>query len=170
MSYWLRSLRFLASAFSGVSSPRQLALGFSLGMVIGLVPKDNLTAVMLLFILASTKVNLCSASLATILFSWLSILLDPLSHLIGRNVLCYPSLQDFWRSVYQMPLAPWTDFNNTVVMGSLILGLCLFYPVYRLTRPLFEKYTPLLAERLKKYWIVKILWGTEVGSIVGDVS
>ena len=87
MSYWLRPLRFLAGAFSGASSPRQLALGFSMGMIIGLVPKDNLISVLLLFLLASLKINLCSASLATLLFSWLTLLLDPLSHLIGRSVL-----------------------------------------------------------------------------------
>ena len=170
MSYWLRSLRFLASALSSAASPQQLALGFSMGMVIGLVPKENLIAVILLFILAGSKVNLCSASLSTILFSWLSLLIDPLSHLLGREVLLAPSLQNFWQSVYELPLAPWTDFNNTIVMGSLVLGLFLFYPVYYFSKPLFEKYTPLVSERLKKYWIVKLLWGTEVGAIVGEAS
>lgn len=170
MSYWLRSLRFLASAFSGAASSRQLALGFSMGMVIGLVPKENLLAVILVFILAGSKVNLCSASLATILFSWLSLLFDPLSHLIGRGVLLASPLQGFWQSVYEVPLAPWTDFNNTIVMGSLILGLFLFYPVYRISKPPFEKYTPLVGQKLNRYRIVKILWGTEVGAIVGEVS
>lgn len=170
MSYWLRSLRFLASALSSASSPHQLALGFSMGMLIGLVPKENLIAVVLLFILAGSKINLCSASLSTILFSWLSLLLDPLSHLIGRGALLASPLQGFWQSVYELPLAPWTDFNNTIVMGSLILGLLLFYPVYHFSKPLFEKYTPLVAAKLKQYWIVKILWGTEVGTIVGEVA
>ncbi|WP_299463819.1 TIGR03546 family protein [uncultured Gimesia sp.] len=170
MSYWLRSLRFLASALSGASSPRQLALGFSMGMVIGLVPKENLLAVVLLFILAGSKVNLCSASLSTMLFSWLSLLIDPLSHLMGRGVLLASPLQGFWQSVYELPFAPWTDFNNTIVMGSLILGLLSFYPTYRLSKPQFEKYTPLVAEKLMKYRIVKILWGTEVGAIVGEVA
>ncbi len=79
-------------------------------------------------------------------------------------------LQGIWRWFYEMPLAPWTDFNNTIVMGSLILGLTLFYPVYRLTRPLFEKYTPVLSEKLQKYRIVQILWGTEVGVVAGDAA
>ena len=170
MSYWLRPLRFLAGAFSGASSPRQLALGFSMGMIIGLVPKDNLISVLLLFLLASLKITLCSASLATLLFSWLTLLLDPLSHLIGRSVLLAAPLQGIWRWFYEMPLAPWTDFNNTIVMGSLILGLTLFYPVYRLTRPLFEKYTPVLSEKLQKYRIVQILWGTEVAVVAGDAA
>ncbi len=170
MSYWIRSLRFLASALSSASSPRQLALGFSMGMVIGLVPKDNLTAVILLFILAGSKVNLCSASLGTILFSWLALLIDPLSHLIGRSVLLASPLQGFWQSVYELPFAPWSDFNNTIVMGSLVLGLLLFYPVFRISQPRFEKYTPLLTKKLKKYRIVKLLWGTQVGAIVGEVS
>lgn len=170
MSYWLRPLRFLASAFSSASSPRQLALGFSMGMVIGLVPKENLTAVILLFILAGSKVNLCSASLSTILFSWLALLLDPFSHMIGRSVLLAPPLQELWYSFYEVPFAPWTDFNNTILMGSLILGIALFYPTYRLTKPQFEKYTPPITQKLKKYRIVKILWGTEVGTIVGEVA
>ena len=170
MSYWIRSLRFLASALSGASSPRQLALGFSMGMVIGLVPKDNLMAVILLFILAGSKVNLCSASLGTIFFSWLALLIDPLSHLIGRSVLLASSLQGFWRSVYELPFVPWTDFNNTIVMGSLVLELLLFYPVFRISIPQFEKYTPLVAQKLKKYRIVKLLWGTQVSAIVGEVS
>lgn len=170
MSYWLRPLRFLASAFSGASSARQLALGFSMGMVIGLVPKENLTAVILLFILASSKVNLCSASLSTCLFSWLAVLLDPVCHLIGSNILLAAPLQGLWCSIYELPLAPWTDFNNTILMGSLILGVLLFYPAYRITKPQFEKYAPPVAQRLKKYRIVKILWGTEVSSIVGEVA
>jgi len=170
MSYWIRSLRFLASALSGASSPRQLALGFSMGMVIGLVPKENLMAVILLFILAGSKVNLCSASLGTIIFSWLALLIDPLSHLIGRAVLLASSLQGFWQSVYELPFAPWTDFNNTIVLGSLILGLLLFYPVFRISKPQFEKYTPLVAHKLKKYRIVKLLWGTQMGAVVGEVS
>lgn len=170
MSYWLRSLRFIASALSSASSPRQLALGFSMGMVIGIVPKDNLTAVILLFILAGSKVNLCSASLGTLLFSWLALLTDPLSHLIGRSVLVTPSLQGLWQSVYELPFAPWTSFNNTIVMGSLILGLLLFYPVYRISKPQFEKYLPVVAQKLKQYRIVQLLWGTQVGAIVGDIS
>tara|TARA_R110002124_G_scaffold80791_2_gene213720 strand:+ start:3333 stop:3758 length:426 start_codon:yes stop_codon:yes gene_type:complete len=141
-----------------------------MGMIIGLVPKDNLISVLLLFLLASLKINLCSASLATLLFSWLTLLLDPLSHLIGRSVLLAAPLQGIWRWFYEMPLAPWTDFNNTIVMGSLILGLTLFYPVYRLTRPLFEKYTPVLSEKLQKYRIVQILWGTEVAVVAGDAA
>lgn len=170
MSYWLRPLRFLASALSGASSTRQLALGFSMGMVIGLVPKENLTAVILLFILAGSKVNLCSASLATVLFSWLALLVDPLSHLIGRSILLAAPLQEFWISVYEVPLMPWTDFNNTIVMGSLILGLLLFYPTYRVSKPQFEKYTPFISQKLKKYRIVQILWGTELSTITGEVA
>jgi len=79
-------------------------------------------------------------------------------------------MQGVWRWFYELPLAPWTDFNNTIVMGSLILGLLLFYPTYRLTRPLFEKYTPLLAAKLQKYRIVQILWGTEAGVVAGEVA
>jgi hypothetical protein len=65
-------------------------------------------------------------------------------------------------------LVPWTHFNNSVVLGSLLLGIALLYPVYRLSEPRFEKYAPKLEQRLKKFKVVKLLWGTEWAGRLGS--
>lgn len=139
---WFGPLRYFARVFTAEDSPRQLALGFALGLVVGLVPKGNLTALLLASILFATRVSLGSGALTAMLFSFIGPWLDPLTHRIGWKILTWPSLQSHFLAFYDRPFVPWTDLNNTVVLGSLVLGVMLFYPAYRLSKPLFKRYPP----------------------------
>ena len=58
MYAWLRPVRALLTLLSSADSPRQIALGFALGMLVGLVPKGNLIAVALVTLLFAARVNL----------------------------------------------------------------------------------------------------------------
>jgi len=131
-------------------------------MLIGLVPKGNLTAGLLMVILLGTRVNLGAGTLSAILFSWVGAVADPLTHRIGEALLTNRSLQPTWAYIYDLPLMPWTGFNNTVVLGSLLFGLWLFYPVYRLSELAFERCQPWVVARLGKYRIARLLWGAEI--------
>jgi uncharacterized protein (TIGR03546 family) len=168
MFYLLRPVRFLAKAVTSENTPRQLAFGFALGLLIGLVPKGNLIAIVLMMMLGAMKVNLGAGMLAAFAFSWVGLLTDPLTHRIGLTVLEVQSLRPFWTGLYNIPLMPWTHFNNTVVLGSFLLGTALLYPAYRLSEPLFAKYTPRLEERLRKFKVVQLLWGTEWAGRLGS--
>ncbi len=159
---FLRPLRLLARAFTAAGSPRQLALGLALGMLIGLVPKGNLTAAVLMVVLLGTQVNLGVGTLSALLFTWVGGLADPLTHRIGEALLTHPSLQPAWTFFHNLPLVPWTGLNNTVVLGNLLLGLWLFYPAYRLSEFVFGHYQPRALETLGKYRIVQLLWGAEM--------
>ena len=161
---FIRPLRVLLQFFAAAGTPRQLALGFALGMVVGLVPKGNLTAVVLVTALLATRVNLGTGMVAAVVFSWVGMLADPLSHRIGLLFLTKQSLQPMWTYLYDLPVVPWTGLNNTVVLGSLLLGAWLFYPVYRLSEAGFARGRPWLVERLKGRRIVQLLWGTEVAA------
>jgi hypothetical protein len=68
----------------------------------------------------------------------LSGLFDPLFHSIGQTLLTAPALQVLYTRLYELPFAPWTAFNNTIVCGSALVGLTAFYPTYRLSLPVFE--------------------------------
>ncbi len=63
----IRPIRFLIQGIAGADTPRQLALGFAIGMVIGLVPKGNLTAVALSMILSAerTPVKIAKSPIAS---------------------------------------------------------------------------------------------------------
>ena len=152
---FFRPFRYLAEVFLATDSPRQLAVGVMLGMMIGLVPKGNLIAVGLLVLLFAVRASLATGTIAAVLFSWMGFLLDPISHRIGHALLGAERLQPIWAYLYDLPLVPWTSFNNTVVFGSLVLGICLAYPVYRVSRWMFEVYQPWMVERLEAY---KLSW------------
>ena len=132
-------LRFLVCAFNRERSPRQLALGIALGVVIGLVPKANLVAVALVLMLFALRINLLAGLTTAIGFSWLSLLIDPVLDHLGRALLTLVPLQPLFAGIYELPYVPWTAFNNTVVMGALFVGLLQFYPTYRFAKRYFDR-------------------------------
>ena len=53
-------------------------------------------------------------------------LCDPITHKLGANLLSSNLLESSWAYLYQLPLVPWTRFNNTVVCGNLALALIIY--------------------------------------------
>jgi uncharacterized protein (TIGR03546 family) len=133
LSQLVRPVRRVATVFLENNSPRQLAAGFALGMVLGLVPKGNLIAVSLCVLLFSLRVNTGLGLVAALFFSATGSTLDPFADKLGMLVLSAGSLQPTYAAIYSIPLAPWFELNNTVVVGSLLIGLYFVYPAYWLT-------------------------------------
>lgn len=163
----IRPLGFLAKALAQQDTPRQIAHGLALGALVGLVPKDNLIAAVLMTILCAARVNLGAGMLAAFAFSWIVALVDPLSHGIGLWLLEQDSLAPCWTWLYNLPVVPWTRFNNTVVLGSLCVGLALYYPLLRLMEPWIARVKPRIEERLRRYRVVQALLGAEWAARVG---
>lgn len=84
--------------------------------------------------------NLLCGGFAGFVFSWVGSCLDPIAHKIGEQVLTYQPMAETWAWLYQLPMVPWTRFENTVVMGSLVLALCSAIPVYWLSHLFFATY------------------------------
>jgi uncharacterized protein (TIGR03546 family) len=131
-------------------SPRQLALGVAFGVVLGLIPKGNLLAVLVAMLFFSLRVNLQMGMLTGLIVSFFAALLDPVTERLGHGLLTAPPLQGIWTFFYNTPLVPWTGFNNTVVLGSFVLGWLLFYPAYCLGLPVFEWRATRQAERARR--------------------
>ena len=161
LSRFFGPIRYLLGALVAGDSPRQLALGFTVGMMIGLVPKGNLIAVGLLLVLLSTRLNVATGMVAAALFSWIGALADPLSHRIGLALLSAEGCQPIWAFLYDLPLAPWTALNNTVVCGSLALGAWLFYPTFRVSHRFFRAWQPWLIRKLDTLNLSYLLTRTE---------
>lgn len=162
--FLLRPVRFFFKALVTDNSPSQMALGFALGIAIGLVPKGNLIAISLMVLLGAIRVNLGMGMLAAFVFSWAGVVLDPFTHRLGHALLTSETLTPFWSELYNQPLAPWTKFNNTIVLGSFVLGVILMIPSFLIGRPLFQRYTPDWSERLQKFKLVQLLHGTELST------
>lgn len=119
---------------SGFDTPHQLALGMAFGVAVGLIPKDSLLPYAIAVIAILSTANLLCFAIAVIAAHVVSPALDHLTHLIGSWFLTFDPLEPFWVTLSELPLVPWTRFNNTVVMGTLILGILIAVPVYTMTR------------------------------------
>jgi uncharacterized protein (TIGR03546 family) len=144
LSSIVRPLRKTVVALLSGDSPRQLAAGFALGMVLGIVPKGNLIALSLCVLVFSLRVNTSLALIAAVAFSWAGALLDPIAGKLGLQVLGIGSMQATYATLLNLPLGPWLGFNNTVVTGSLIIGIYLAYPLYWVTLIAGERLQPRL--------------------------
>src|SRR6185436_17207402 len=131
-------IRKIVRALLASNAPGQLAAGFTIGMMIGLLPKGNLIALSLCVLLFSIRCNKGLGLAAAIAFSFVGAWTDPFAHKLGLAVLSMDAMQIKYASVFNAPLGPWLGFNNTVVAGSLLLGLYVAYPVYWLTRVFFS--------------------------------
>jgi uncharacterized protein (TIGR03546 family) len=160
----LGPLRKVIAVFTGEGSPQAIAFGCAMGMVIGLLPKGNLTAAAISMFVLATQANLAAAALSGAAFSWAGVWTDPLAHRLGSAILTQPAWQKTFARLYELPLVPWTALNNTVVVGSLALSLALFYPVYRLSWLLFNRHQAPIAEKLREYRVDRLLAGAEAAA------
>jgi uncharacterized protein (TIGR03546 family) len=165
----LRPVRLLLRAMVLDSTPAQMSLGFAAGVMIGLVPRGNLLAIVLAFVLAATRLNLGIAALGALLAALIGSQFDTVFDQLGWMILSRPELADVWTWMYSQPLLPWTSFNNSVVMGSFVTGLLLFLPLHFCTRPLFNRYACTLSTYGKRSWLVRFITGAEMADRLGSV-
>ncbi len=139
------------------TDPRQISLGFALGMIPGFTPLASLHNLLVLLASLLFRVNIGAALLSWGAFKILAYALDPLFHQIGLFVLTRIGfLKGLWTALYNAPIFPYTRFNNTVVMGSLIFSILAFLPVYWGGKVMILKYRETLMERLNRLKIVQL--------------
>ena len=118
----------------GFDTPHQLGLGLAFGIAVGLIPKDSLLPYAIGFIAILSTANLLCFGIGVIVAHVVSPALDHLTHVIGSWFLTFSPLEPIWAPLSEFPLVAWTRFNNSVVMGTLILGILLAVPIYTMTR------------------------------------
>lgn len=162
MSFFLTPLRQLAGALVGNDSPRQIAAGVMLGMMLGFVPKGNLIAVVLAALLCGLKVNRAVGLAMAILFTAVGYVMDGFTHRLGKDVLETAWLQSTFAAFYDLPLGPWLGFNNTVVMGSLLVAVYLSYPCYWFSVCMLEAWQEKAAAVLRRHRVTRVLLGLQL--------
>ena len=161
---FMRPLRQMAQVFVANESPHQVAAGFTLGMMIGLLPKGNLVVIVLTVLLCALRVNRPAGLMAAALFSMVGFFFDPVAHQLGAWVLVWETARPLHTWLYELTLGPWTGLNNTVVVGQLLIGCYLIYPTYWLAHRFASTLQPRLNKWLLRYRIIRWLRGAELGS------
>jgi len=152
----------LLSKFIGVlrsgAKPGEIAWGFALGAVLGLTPFRGAHTVIVILLICVLRVNVSAAVFSWLVFSLLAYLLDPVFHSLGFAVLTgIPALIPFWTSLYNAPIAPLTRFNNTVLMGSLVVSVLLLVPNFLFFKWFVVRYRESWNAKVKKLKLVQSL-------------
>ena len=147
----LKTLQSLIKELHSDGTPLQIALGAALGAALGLTPIANVHNAIVLALLLILNVSFGAGMLAWGLFVPLGFILDPVFDRVGHMLLMEtPALTPLWTSWFNTPLVPYTNFNNTVVLGSVVGWLVLFIPIVLLVKFLVVRYRATYGERVRK--------------------
>lgn len=156
--FWLKLVRNFIKILREGQTPAQIAGGFAAGSLVGLSPFLTLQGILIWLIIFIIDINLSAAILSFTLFSIVAFIFDPFFHWLGYQLLTQIGfLKDFWTTLYNAPVAPLTRFNNTVVMGSLVSGFILFFPVYIGMKKFVVEYREHIGSKVEKLKIYQTL-------------
>jgi uncharacterized protein (TIGR03546 family) len=153
-------VKWIAALFVAINAnnrPGEVAAGVSFALLLALIPSGNLLWIALFIITFLLKINLAAELLFLALFKLLAPLADGLLHRLGALVLSQPALSNAFCTAYNLPLLPFSRFNNTVVMGGLIAGLLLWIPGFLIFRRLVIVYRRRWREKIAGSRLVKAL-------------
>jgi uncharacterized protein (TIGR03546 family) len=127
------------SLFLEFREPWQRGLAVALGLTLGLLPKFNLIFAALLLITLVSPVSLVICCAVGCVASLISPQLAGIEHWLGSWVLGHSKLQVLWETLFSSSVFRAIGFQNSQVMGSLILGLGCFYPTYLASTFYFQR-------------------------------
>jgi uncharacterized protein (TIGR03546 family) len=154
----IKLLRSLVKTLHSDGSPAQIAFGIALGAALGLTPIANAHNLIVVLLLAVLNVSFAAGMLAWGVFVPIGFMLDPLFDRLGNWLLVdVGALRPLWTAWDNIPGLALTNFNNTVVLGSLVAWLLLFVPIYYASRVGVVKYRATLGERVKNSRAYKLL-------------
>ena len=120
-------------------------------------PYQSLHNLAILFLVLILRVNLSTFIISWALFSGIAYLLDPLFHGAGLALLTADSLEGLWTALYNIPVFKIERFYNSLVMGSLIVSILLFLPLFFLSKRLVVRYRTHVLAWVRKTRIMQLI-------------
>ena len=166
----LKIIAKLLAVLNSETDPAQISLAFCFAVITGFTPLLSLHNLLVLFIILILRVNLSAFILGTTFLSGIAYLLDSLFHQIGLAVLKAGFLQGLWTALYNNTLCRMGNFNNSVVMGSLVVSLLLFLPVFFLSNILINRYRTHILSWVEKTKLMQIFKAGRLYSLYKAVA
>lgn len=161
----LKLLQSLVKTLHSEGTPGQIAWGMALGAALGLTPLMSLQNFVIFCLLFVLNVSFGAALLAWGLATPVGFLLDPVFDGIGRALLDNPGLRPLWTTLTNVPILPFTNFNNSVTLGSFVVWVVLFFPLFFVLRFLVIKYRATLGERFQNSRFYKAFSATQAYNV-----
>jgi len=146
----LKLIQSIIKTLHSAGTPGQVAAGMALGSALGLTPLMNVHNLIIFALLVLLNVSFGGGMLGWMLFVPIGFLLDPVFDGIGLQLLEAPSLRSLWTSWTNTPILPYTNFNNTVVLGSFVGWVVLAVPIFFAARYGVARYRATIGERVRQ--------------------
>lgn len=130
----------LLRALNSAQAEYQIALALAFGFLSGVLPFFSLINLFILFIVFTVNIPIGLYFIFATLFSLVGSIFDPLLHTLGLNLLNNPTLTILWTNLYNSPLALWLNFNHTITLGGLFVGIITFIPLFFAGKFFIKKY------------------------------
>jgi uncharacterized protein (TIGR03546 family) len=138
----------------------------ALGAALGLTPIANAHNLVIVLLLAVLNVSFAAGLLAWGIFVPIGFMLDPIFDRIGRWFLMdVGALRPLWTAWDNIPGLALTNFNNTVVLGSVVGWIVLFLPIYFAARFGVVRYRATIGERVKNSRYYKLLEASQLYNV-----
>lgn len=157
MTLLIKQLLNLIKLLHSENGTTQIAWGLTLGVFLGFSPFFSLQTFLILTLLFFFRVQFGAAFLSAFVFKFIAFLIDPLADRLGQWALEEASLRPLWTNLYNIPLLPYTRFNNSIVMGSFLVALILSPFLYFFFTFAVKKYRTSIVARFEKSKAFKAL-------------
>ena len=161
----LKLIQSLIKTLHSAGTPGQVAAGMALGSALGLTPLMNLHNLVILSFIILLNVSFGGGMLGWMLFVPVGFLLDPVFDSIGLRLLQAESLRPLWTGWTNTPIVPYTNFNNTVVLGSFVSWVVLAVPIFFAARYGVAKYRATIGERVRQSRFYKAVTASQVYNV-----
>lgn len=145
------------AAVNANNRPGEVAAALTTGIILAFIPAGNLTWFLLLGLTFFFKINFGIQIIVIAVLKPFAFLADPVFDAAGYRILTLPQLEGVFTSLYNMPVAPLTGFNNTVLTGSVAVMALLAFPLWIMSKKLIALYREKIRDRFLSSKIVKKL-------------
>jgi uncharacterized protein (TIGR03546 family) len=161
----LKLIQSIIKTLHSDGTPGQVAAGIALGSALGLTPLVNAHNLVVFALIVLLNVSFGGGMLGWALFVPIGFILDPLFDSVGRGLLMDPALRGIWTAMFNVPLVPYTNFNNTVVLGSVVGWLVLVVPIFFAARYGVARYRATVGERVRQSRFYKAVTASKVYNV-----
>ncbi|WP_455381954.1 TIGR03546 family protein [Salinispira pacifica] len=169
-------IRWIARIIAVLNSnqrPVEVGAAVATALLLALMPSGNLLWIVLFLLTFFVRLNLGIELAFLAIFGLLAPLLDRVIDQVGFWFLTLPGLHGFFTALYGVPILPFTRFNNSMVMGGLLIGLAAWAPVCLLAMRGVILYRRYLHPRIANSRLVRAIKSsplfTRVSQAVGRV-
>lgn len=154
-------------ALNANSKPSQIANSFCIGLILGLMPKNNLLWYVLFVFFMFVRINKAGYFITMLISACFAYLADPLFDTVGYAVLTFSPLENFYAWLLDIPFVGFTKFNNTVVAGSLACGIICYIPLFVLMIFAVKAWRKWIAPKFNDSKILKTIYNLP---LIGKLS